>query len=83
MRRVLRHVRVDTWAGQLRYERWDKEGYCCSVEDPFDRWVLVPAVHAGGALVVPANVGSMYLALACCTHPGARWATRLGLHIAG
>ncbi|KAL4440632.1 hypothetical protein ABPG75_003633 [Micractinium tetrahymenae] len=36
LRGVLRRVRVDTWAGRLRYECWDKEGYCCSVEDPFD-----------------------------------------------
>lgn len=35
---VLRRVRVDTWAGRLRCQRWEREGYCCSVEDPFDRW---------------------------------------------
>ncbi|PSC67618.1 poly(A) RNA polymerase GLD2 [Micractinium conductrix] len=36
LRCVLRRVRVDTWGARLRHERWDKEGYCCSVEDPFD-----------------------------------------------
>lgn len=37
-RSVLRRVRVDTWAGRLRYERWDRDDYCMSIEDPFDRW---------------------------------------------
>lgn len=36
LRSVLRRVRVDTWAGRLRCQRWEREGYCCSVEDPFD-----------------------------------------------
>ena len=35
LRRVLRSVRVDTWAGQLRCEPWQKR-YLFSVEDPFD-----------------------------------------------
>ena len=39
VRRVLRRVRVDTWSGRLRYQRWDREGYCMSIEDPFDRWM--------------------------------------------
>jgi hypothetical protein len=43
-RRVLRRVRVDCWAGRLRYQRWDREGYCMSIEDPFDRWA-VPRGH--------------------------------------
>jgi hypothetical protein len=35
--RLLRRVRVDTWAGALRHEPWEREGvYLASVEDPFD-----------------------------------------------
>ena len=50
---VLRRVRVDTWGARLRHERWDKEGYCCSVEDPFDRCVgwWVGAWNGGGVCV--------------------------------
>lgn len=36
-RRVLRRARLDTWAGQLREGEWEKTGYYCSIEDPFDR----------------------------------------------
>ncbi len=35
--RVLRRARLDTWAGQLRDGQWEKAGYMCSIEDPFDR----------------------------------------------
>ncbi|GAB4813989.1 hypothetical protein N2152v2_001035 [Parachlorella kessleri] len=34
---VLRRARLDTWAGQLRDGQWEKAGYMCSIEDPFDR----------------------------------------------